>query len=83
MYYGQGGMVYGMRRENGAQLWERVTVVRGTDGAACIVGTGDSVDALPSGALPMTHAEVLARVPAQAEGKKRRNQKAVKADEVP
>lgn len=80
MYYGHGGMIYGMRLENGAQLWERVTVVRGTDGAACIVGTGDSVDALPPGALPMTHAEVLARVPAKTEAKKRRAQKVVNAD---
>ncbi len=59
MYYGHGGMIYGMRLENGAQLWERVTVVRGTDGAACIVGTGDSVKKLPPGALPMTQTEVL------------------------
>lgn len=80
MFYEHGGMIYGMQLENGAQLWERVTVVRGTDGAACIVGTGDSVDALPPGALPMTHAEVLARVPVQAESKKRRPKKAVNAD---
>lgn len=80
MYYEHDGKIYGVRLTGGAQLWERVTVVRGADGAACIVGTGDSVEAPPPGALPMTHAEVLARVPAQAEGKKRRSQKAVNAD---
>ena len=80
MYYEHDGKIYGVRLTGGAQLWEHVTVVRGADGAACIVGTGDSVNALPPGALPMTHAEVLARVPAQAEGKKRRSQKAVNAD---
>lgn len=80
MYYEHGGMIYGMRRENGAQLCERVTVVRGTDGAACIVGTGDSADALPPGALPLTRMELLARYPAQAESKKRRTKKAVNSD---
>ena len=80
MYYEHDGMIYGVRLENGAQLWERVTVVRGTDGAACIVGTGDSVDALPPGALPMTRAEVFARHPAQEPARRKRGGKAVDAD---
>ena len=80
MYYEHGGMIYGMRLGNGAQLCERVTVVRGTDGAACIVGTGDSVDALPPGALPLTRAEVLARHPAHEPARRKRSGKEVDAD---
>ena len=59
MYYEHDGKIYGVRLTGGAQLWERVTVVRGADGAACIVGTGDGVSALPPGALPLTRAEVV------------------------
>ena len=80
MYYEHDGKIYGVRLTGGAQLWERVTVVHGTDGAACIVGTGDSVDALPPSALPLTRMELLARYPAQAESKKRRPKKAVNSD---
>ena len=80
MYYEHDGKIYGVRRNGGAQLWERVTVVRGADGAACIVGTGDSVGALPPGALPLTRAEVLARHPAQEPARRKRGGKAVDAD---
>lgn len=80
MYYEHDGKIYGVRRNGGAQLWERVTVVRSADGAACIVGTGDSVAALPPGALPLTRAEVLARNPAQEPARRRRSGKAVDAD---
>ena len=80
MYYEHNGMVYGARLNGGAQLWERVTVVRGADGAVCIVGTGDSVSALPPGAIPLTRAELLARHPAQDVPKRRKGGKAVDAD---
>lgn len=80
MYYEHDGKIYGVRRNGGAQLWERVTVVRGADGAACIVGTGDSVSALPPGALPLTRAEVLARHPKQEPARRKRSGKAVDAD---
>ena len=80
MYYEHNGMVYGARLDGGAQLWERVTVVRGADGAACIVGTGDSVSALPPGALPLTRAEVFARHPAQEPARRKRSGKAVDVD---
>ena len=80
MYYEHDGRIYGVRMSGGAQLWERVTVVRGADGAACIVGTGDGASALPPGALPLTHAEVLARHPKQEPARRKRSGKAVDAD---
>ena len=80
MFYEHDGKIYGVRRNGGAQLWERVTVVRGADCAACIVGTGDGVAALPPGALPLTRAEVLARHPEQEPARRKRGGKAVDAD---
>ena len=80
MYYEHDGKIYGVRRNGGAQLWERVTVVRGADGAVCIVGTGDGVSAPPPGAIPLTRAELLARHTAQDAPKRRKGGKAVDAD---
>ena len=80
MYYEHDGKIYGVRLTCGAQLWERVTVVRGADGAVCIVGTGDGASAPPPGALPLTRAEVLARHPAQEPTRRKRIGKAVESD---
>ena len=51
----------------------------GSDGAPCIVKEGGGVNMLPPGSLPMTHSEVLARIPA-SEHKPKRSRKAVNAD---
>lgn len=79
MFYMYGGKIYAPRRENGALTFDIMTVQTGDDGAPHIVNAGGSADALPSGAIPMTNGEVLARIPAE-QPRAKRVRKAVTAD---
>lgn len=65
MYYMHGGRIYAPRNKNGKIVYDLMAVRRGADEALCIVKTGGGAKALPSGALPMTESEVLARIPAE------------------
>lgn len=79
MFYMYGGKIYAPRRENGALVYDAMAVQAGNDGAPHIVNAGGGVSTLPSGAIPMTENEVLARVPAQPM-KHRKTRKVVNAD---
>lgn len=72
MFYMHSGKVYAPRMKNGATVYDTVCVQPGKDGAPCIVKAKGSAKTLPSGAIPMTRSEVLARVPCetQSEDKK-------------
>lgn len=63
MFYMHSGKVYAPRTKNGATVYEIVSVQSDKTGAPCIVRAKGSVKALPSGSIPMTKTEVLARVP--------------------
>lgn len=79
MFYMYGGKIYAPRSENGALTFDVMTVQPGDDGAPHIVNAGGSAEALPSGAIPMTSGEVLARIPAE-QPRAKRARKAVTAD---
>lgn len=81
MFYEYGGKIYAPRSEDGKLVYDMMAVQAGEDGAPHIVNEGGSVNMLPPGSLPMTHREVLARIPCTA-AKPKRSKKAVKTDEV-
>ena len=63
MFYMHSGKVYAPRTKNGATVYENISVQTGKNGAPCIVRAKGSVKTLPSGSIPMTKTEVLARIP--------------------
>lgn len=67
MFYMHSGKIYAPRMKNGATVYDMVCVQPGNDGAPCIVKAKGSVKTLPSGAIPMTRNEVLARVPCETQ----------------
>lgn len=79
MFYMYGGKIYAPRNENGAITFDIMTVQAGDGGAPHIVNAGGSEQKLPSGAIPMTNNEVLARFPASP-AKTKRVRKAVTAN---
>lgn len=78
MYYMHSGKIYAPRMKNGAPVYDLMRVRPGRDGAPCIVRAGGIVKALPSGALPMTSGEVLARFPCELA-----NRESEAAEDVP
>lgn len=79
MFYVCGGRIYAPRNNNGLTVYDRMAVRLGEDNAPHIVNDGGSLDKLPSGAVPMTDREVLARMPCEAP-KPKKSRKAVKTD---
>ena len=67
MFYMHSGKIYAPRMKNGATVYDVVCVQPGNDGAPCIVKAKGSAKTLPSGAIPMTRSEVLARVPCETQ----------------
>lgn len=63
MFYLHNGKLYAPRASGNATVWDLMCVRASEDGTLCIMQTGRSAHALPSGATPMTHAEVYARIP--------------------
>ena len=67
MFYMHSGKIYAPRMKNGATVYDTMCVQPGNDGAPCIVKAKGSAKTLPSGAIPMTRSEVLARVPCETQ----------------
>lgn len=67
MFYMHSGKIYAPRMKNGATVYDTMCVQLGNDGAPCIVKAKGSAKTLPSGAIPMTRSEVLARVPCETQ----------------
>ena len=72
MYYLHSGKLYAARADGSGVVWDLMCVRASADGSLCIMQTGRSASALPSGALPMTAQEVLARIPAETAPRSKR-----------